>query len=728
MMIPFPRQQFSLCRRVLAGLVTVVSLALSSAHPATTASQQDIAGMAGLAAWYRADNVAQSSDHTLTAWNDCSGRTRSIVPGAAAPTVVDNVLNGQPVVRFTGKESPLVEELSNWSANGFTVFVVAACSEVVSKPDISDNPRYRVNTPGKALVSDGGSAGLALGFTWNGRPGTTCGIPQIDFQSAIDPPYPSRESSDLVIEPRKFYLLTYASTEGKSKANAWDCKLNISVRANETASTADLGAFVSTQAMNGGKKLQIGAGGTQDRFTGDIAEIVIFNTALSADGRGRVWSYLRTKYALHDSVRFLPAKPVTITPSLEPGKFWFRDSVTVTMNTATTGGVIHYTTDGTAPSETSLRYSHPLTLTALTTIQAQAFAPSREASPVTTAQFIPLSAVNPPTADRLSGGWKYSWGDEFQGPGIDASIWGREIGYVRNSEAQYYSNRTENAQIEDGNLVIRGLYDNWNGHKYTSASVSTENKVALTYGRYELRAKIDIRSGSWPAWWLWSRPDAAGWPAEGEIDMMEYYTDKCLFNVVNGKGEFTSHRRRISTIGGPRWAGEFHVWTMEWDASRIDLYLDGALMLHYPVDSANGTGVKGENPYRHPETKKMVLNQAMVGSWGGDLDPANCPFELRVDWMRVHTWSQEPSYSLCVNGGVGSSPYVIGTRASITANMPPPGYAFDRWVCGTSAVQIDDPRRTTAILTMPASNVAVTATYVEVAGAPKTSPPAASGR
>jgi beta-glucanase (GH16 family) len=156
--------------------------------------------------------------------------------------------------------------------------------------------------------------------------------------------------------------------------------------------------------------------------------------------------------------------------------------------------------------------------------------------------------------------------------------------------------------------LIQGLHDNWNGHEYTSASLSTENKVKLTYGRYEMRAKIDVRSGSRPAWWVWSRPDAGGWPKEGEIDMMEYYTGKCLFNVVDGNGRFYGQRRKIAAMGGDRWAREFHVWTMDWDSAKIDLYLDGTLMYHFPVDLANGTGLKGANPYRNPETKKMILS------------------------------------------------------------------------------------------------------------------------
>ena len=106
----------------------------------------------------------------------------------------------------------------------------------------------------------------------------------------------------------------------------------------------------------------------------------------------------------------------------------------------------------------------------------------------------------------------------------------------------------------------------------------------------------------------------------------------------------------------------------------------------------------------------MVLNQSLGGSNGGTLKPADAPFELRVDWLRVHVWSDEPAYTLAVNGGAGDGPYVAGTKASITARMPPEGYVFDRWVIhGGAAVQ--DITNPSAVLTMPASAVTATATY-----------------
>jgi hypothetical protein len=81
-----------------------------------------------------------------------------------------------------------------------------------------------------------------------------------------------------------------------------------------------------------------------------------------------------------------------------------------------------------------------------------------------------------------------------------------------------------------------------------------------------------------------------------------------------------------------------------------------------------------------------------------------------VDWIRVHVWSEETAYPLTVNGGVGSGPYVAGTKASITAQMAPVGYAFDKWVIHGDAA-VDNPSNPSATITVPTSDVTITATY-----------------
>jgi beta-glucanase (GH16 family) len=318
-----------------------------------------------------------------------------------------------------------------------------------------------------------------------------------------------------------------------------------------------------------------------------------------------------------------------------------------------------------------------------------------------------LSCLVVPTW-AIVGGWQFSWSDEFNGPSVDTSVWGYETGYsIRNQELENYTTRPDNSRIDNGCLLIQALRDNYNGHPYSSASRRTMNRKSWLYGKFEMRAQIDVRLGSWPAWW-WL-PNTGGWPKGGEIDMMEFYQGKCLFNVMDGSGKWQSPTRTVASLGGNLWADNFHVWTWVWDSTKIDLSLDTTLINHYPLSNADGTGPGGANPFRSPGY--MLVNQAIGGINGGDPSSTTFPINYRIDWIRVHTWSNVAAYTLTVNGGIGSGPYVPGTKASIVALMPPAGQVFDKWVISSGAPAIDSQNAASAILTMPASDASITATY-----------------
>jgi beta-glucanase (GH16 family) len=164
--------------------------------------------------------------------------------------------------------------------------------------------------------------------------------------------------------------------------------------------------------------------------------------------------------------------------------------------------------------------------------------------------------------------------------------------------------------------------------------MTTSGKHAFLYGRFEMRARIDTRAGSWPAFWVLG--SGVSWPASGEVDIMEYYRNMVLANVCRPAGSncnWTSTNKTLSALGGSTWTGQFHVWAMEWDAQNIDLYLDDALVNHFVVANAVGSGQT--NPYVG-RTFYILVNQAVGGQNGGD--PTNTTFPLRyeVDYVRVY--------------------------------------------------------------------------------------------
>lgn len=129
----------------------------------------------------------------------------------------------------------------------------------------------------------------------------------------------------------------------------------------------------------------------------------------------------------------------------------------------------------------------------------------------------------PPSTDQKLV-WELSWADEFEYEGLpDSSKWSYENGYIRNNELQYYTKRrSKNARVENGTLIIEFRKDNYSGHSYTSASLHTRNKAEWQYAKIEVRAKLPTGRGMWPAiWMLGTNIDEVGWPACGEIDIME---------------------------------------------------------------------------------------------------------------------------------------------------------------------------------------------------------------
>lgn len=194
------------------------------------------------------------------------------------------------------------------------------------------------------------------------------------------------------------------------------------------------------------------------------------------------------------------------------------------------------------------------------------------------ALFASCTNAQPPKDD-----WTLIWSDEFDTAGaVDGQKWGFETGFVRNYEPQWYA--PENCFQRDGHLVIEArpadfpcpTYDpnnkNWRKSRqrinWTSGCVITKNKFSFTYGRLEVRARIPVCKGAWPAIWLLGTE--MPWPSNGEVDVLEYYqvknTPTILANACwAGKNEDDAqwdssyHAFSDFTAKDPAWAERFHV-------------------------------------------------------------------------------------------------------------------------------------------------------------------------
>lgn len=248
-------------------------------------------------------------------------------------------------------------------------------------------------------------------------------------------------------------------------------------------------------------------------------------------------------------------------------------------------------------------------------------------------------------------GYRLVWSDEFNRDGRpDSANWNYETGFVRNHELQYYS--PENAWCENGMLIIEARKEtkpnadymegsnDWRKNRaaaaYSSACLRTRGLKEFTYGRFELRARIDIHSGIWPAWWTLGV--SKSWPADGEIDIMEYYRGMLLANIAckgaDGKAEWYSNRFPVDSLGGEKWAQQFHIWTMDWTPGYIALSVDGHLLNKVPLEKLENKDGSGFNPFRQPHY--MLLNLAIGGDSGGDVTQTSFPRRFEVDYVRVY--------------------------------------------------------------------------------------------
>lgn len=230
---------------------------------------------------------------------------------------------------------------------------------------------------------------------------------------------------------------------------------------------------------------------------------------------------------------------------------------------------------------------------------------------------------------------KLVWSDEFNYNGLpDSAKWGFEEGFVRNHEPQYYTKkRLLNARVADGNLIITVRRENYNGGKYTSASIHTKNKFEFTFGRIEARAKLPHGQGVWPAiWTLGANIDKVSWPLCGEIDIMEYWGNNPNYvyaNVHTNDYNHTKGNYRGGNIFCEKPWQQFHIYAVEWYNDRLDFYFDDA---KYFSCNRKGEGI-GEWPFVAPQY--LLINLALINKQSG-IDDSIFPEEFLVDYVRIY--------------------------------------------------------------------------------------------
>ncbi len=236
-------------------------------------------------------------------------------------------------------------------------------------------------------------------------------------------------------------------------------------------------------------------------------------------------------------------------------------------------------------------------------------------------------------------GYTLIWNDEFSGTALDANTWNYETGNGSggwgNHELEYYTNSTKNVFVSNGNLIIEARNESIGGFNYSSGRLTTQTKKSFTYGRVDIRAKLPKGKGVWPAlWMLGNNINTVGWPAGGEIDIMELLgqePSKMYSTLHYGTSPATHAQLGNSySLSGSSFYDQFHVFSMEWKLDQIKLYVDNNLLL-----TVNKTDV-GSNPYPFNAPFFFIFNVAVGGDWPGAPDGSTTlPQRMIVDYIRV---------------------------------------------------------------------------------------------
>ncbi|MDT0557184.1 family 16 glycosylhydrolase [Ichthyenterobacterium sp. W332] len=243
------------------------------------------------------------------------------------------------------------------------------------------------------------------------------------------------------------------------------------------------------------------------------------------------------------------------------------------------------------------------------------------------------------------------WSDEFDGASLDASKWWRQTqlppgGSWYNGEIQHYTNRDVNSSVNNGILSINaikelGYTDQGYSKDYTSARLNS--KFAFTYGKVEVRAKLPTGPGTWPAIWMlgkninedgayWDNQgyDTTGWPACGEIDIMEHWGTNQ--NFIQSAMHTPSSFGNTDNKGGqviPTVSNGFHVYSVEWTPEKMVFRVDG--VKHYEYNPA----IKNASTWPFDEEQYLLLNVAILPEIHSNFTSS----AMDIDYVRVYQQS-----------------------------------------------------------------------------------------
>lgn len=237
-----------------------------------------------------------------------------------------------------------------------------------------------------------------------------------------------------------------------------------------------------------------------------------------------------------------------------------------------------------------------------------------------------------------NGSWQLAWEENFSKPDfLDKTKWS-VVERRKPDWANYMSDHKNVIHIKNGKLYLRGIKNpdrKKDTAKYLTGGLSSKEKFTFTYGKIEIRAKLENAQGAWPALWLLPNGNKYGaYPRNGEIDLMEHLNyDSKIYQTVHSYYTLELNEKTNPKNGAivPVKPTQYNVYGLEWFPDKLVFTLNGKETFVYPkLDNVD----KSQWPFDQPFY--IILSMQLEGAWVGKANPDDLPVQMIIDWVKVY--------------------------------------------------------------------------------------------
>lgn len=245
-------------------------------------------------------------------------------------------------------------------------------------------------------------------------------------------------------------------------------------------------------------------------------------------------------------------------------------------------------------------------------------------------------SLNSSKAVNNTNKWELVWIDDFDGTELDTTVWDY-MKRGRDDSRKYHSSNPNCYELKNGKLILKGIINadlHSDTAKYLTGGISTEGKKIFSPGRIEIKAKIGFAQGAWPAFWMLPYNIDKGWPADGEIDIMEHLNfDNYVYQTIHSSYTKSRHKTApLNFIKSPLKIDDYNIYRVDILKDRIDFYVNGNLTFSYP----NISDKYGYEQYPYFKDWYLMLDMQLGGKWAGSINPLDLPVEMEIDWVKYY--------------------------------------------------------------------------------------------